>query len=62
MWEACSDETYKLLCLCWGEGLMAQDMRDANIVILYNNARSEETSVQATPPVVGRGLDASKHA
>ncbi|GAA6107071.1 uncharacterized protein LOC118407100 [Tachysurus ichikawai] len=28
---------HKLLCLCWGQGHIPQDMRDANIVTLYKN-------------------------
>ena len=26
-----------ILCLCWREGKVPQDMRDANIVTLYKN-------------------------
>ncbi|XP_067911760.1 protein-lysine N-methyltransferase EEF2KMT isoform X1 [Heterodontus francisci] len=28
---------YELLCLCWDEGAVPQDMRDANIINLYRN-------------------------
>jgi len=28
---------HELLCLCWGQGHIPQDMRDANIVTLYKN-------------------------
>ena len=28
---------HKLLCLCWEQGHIPQDMRDANIVTLYKN-------------------------
>ena len=30
-------ELYEILCLCWSEGEVPQDMRDANIVTLYKN-------------------------
>ena len=30
-------ELYKILCLCWKEGEVPQDMGDANIVTLYKN-------------------------
>ena len=30
-------ELHEILCLCWREGKVPQDMRDANIVTLYNN-------------------------
>ena len=30
-------ELHKILCLCWSEGAVPQDMRDANIVTLYKN-------------------------
>ena len=30
-------ELHEILCLCWREGLVPQDMRDANIVTLYKN-------------------------
>ena len=30
-------ELHGILCLCWREGEVPQDMRDANIVILYKN-------------------------
>ena len=28
---------HELLCLCWEQGLIPQDMRDGNIVTLYKN-------------------------
>ena len=28
---------YELLCLCWGEGSVPQDLRNATIVTLYKN-------------------------
>ena len=31
------EHLHELLCLCWEEGHIPQDMRDANIVILYKN-------------------------
>ena len=30
-------ELYEIFCLCWREGGVPQDMKDANIVTLYNN-------------------------
>ena len=30
-------ELHEILCLCWREGDVAQDVRDANIVTLYKN-------------------------
>ena len=30
-------EMYEILCQCWREGKVPQDMRDANIVTLYKN-------------------------
>ena len=30
-------ELYEILCQCWREGKVPQDMRDANIVTLYKN-------------------------
>ena len=30
-------ELHEILCQCWREGEVPQDMRDANIVILYKN-------------------------
>ncbi|XP_069196071.1 uncharacterized protein [Procambarus clarkii] len=30
-------ELHEILCLCWREGEVPQDMRDANIVMLYKN-------------------------
>ena len=30
-------ELHKILILCWKEGAVPQDMRDANIITLYKN-------------------------
>ena len=35
--EALIAELHKILCLCWSEGEVPQDMRDANVVTLYKN-------------------------
>ena len=35
--EALIQPLHELLCLCWEEGYVPQDMRDANIVTLYKN-------------------------
>ena len=35
--EVLTEELHRLLCLCWKEGEVPQDMRDANIVTLFKN-------------------------
>ena len=35
--ETLITELYEILCLCWSEGEVSQDMRDANFVTLYKN-------------------------
>ena len=35
--ETITTELYEIFCLCWREGGVPQDMKDANIVILYKN-------------------------
>ena len=35
--ETLITELHKILCLCWSEGEVPQDMRDTNVVTLYNN-------------------------
>ena len=35
--EALIEDLHELLCLCWREGSVPQDMRDAKIVTLYKN-------------------------
>ena len=35
--ETIITELHEILCLCWSEGEVPQDMRDANIVTLYKN-------------------------
>ena len=34
---------HELLCLCWEQGHIPQDMRDANIVTLYNKKEGDRT-------------------
>lgn len=31
------EQLQKLVCRCWEEGSVSQDMRDANIVAIYKN-------------------------
>ena len=35
--EIITTELYEIFCLCWREGGVPQDMKDANIVTLYKN-------------------------
>ena len=35
--ETLITELHELLCLCWSEGEVPQDMRDTNVVTLYKN-------------------------
>ena len=35
--ETLITELHEILCLCWNEGEVPQDMRDANVVTLYKN-------------------------
>ena len=35
--ETLITELHEILCLCWSEGEVPQDMRDANVVTLYKN-------------------------
>ncbi|ROT60751.1 hypothetical protein C7M84_021675 [Penaeus vannamei] len=35
--ETLINELHEILCLCWREGEVPQDMRDANIITLYKN-------------------------
>ena len=35
--ETLITEMHEILCLCWSEGEVPQDMRDANVVALYKN-------------------------
>ena len=41
VWKCCKGSLitalHEILCLCWREGEVPQDMRDANIVTLYKN-------------------------
>ena len=39
-------ELHEILCQCWGEGEVPQDMRDANIVTLYKN-KSDTVTITA---------------
>ena len=45
---------HDLLCLCWEQGYIPQDMRDANIVTLYKN---KVTGVTAT--ITGASLSSA---
>ncbi|XP_063596220.1 uncharacterized protein LOC134773073 [Penaeus indicus] len=52
-------ELHEILCLCWREGEVPQDMRDANIVTLYKNkvrVQSQQVYQHQIPPLEGTGI------
>ena len=42
--EIITTKLYEVFCLCWSEGGVSQDMKDANIVTLYKNKGDGETT------------------
>ena len=54
--ETLITELHEILCLCWSEGEVPQDMRDANVVMLYKSKgdRSDCNTYRGIP--LGKSL------